>query len=55
MEAKISKTQLEVWEWKEALHKELENIPESERLNYIHEKVKPTVDRIKKAKREVVS
>jgi len=48
MEAKISKAQLEVWEWRESLHEELKNIPETERLNYIHEKVKSSVDRLKK-------
>jgi hypothetical protein len=35
METKVSKAQIEVWEWKEALYEELRDIPKLERLNYI--------------------
>ena len=53
MKAKDSKAQVEVWEWKEKLSAELKEIPEADRLNYIREKVRKTVERIKanKAKR----
>ena len=50
MEAKISKAQLEVWEWKEKLFDELKNIPRFEHLKYIREKVKKTVDLLKAGK-----
>jgi len=30
----------EVWEWREALSKELEAVPEKERVKYIHEKAR---------------
>ena len=40
MEAKISKAQLEVWEWKEKLSSELLKIPLKDRSKYITEKAK---------------
>jgi len=52
MEAKVSKSQLEVWEWKERLYSEIKDLPKGERLNYIREKVKATVDRIREKKKE---
>ncbi|MFB6307603.1 MAG: hypothetical protein ABEH43_11585 [Flavobacteriales bacterium] len=51
MKAETSKSQLEVWEWKERLYAELKDIPKSKRLKFIREKVKTTVDRIKKNKK----
>jgi hypothetical protein len=30
----------EVWTWREALAKELENVPEAERVKYINEKAR---------------
>lgn len=55
MKANISKSQKEVWEWKERLHEELKTIPEKERLKYIRHKVKNTVKQLKakKADKEV--
>ena len=50
MEAKISKAQIEVWEWKENLYKELKSIPRSEKLKYIRNKIKITAERFKKEK-----
>ena len=45
----ISKAQIEVWEWKEALYEELKKIPENKRLEFIHNKTASTIERIKKA------
>ena len=52
MKAKISKAQLEVWEWKERAFEELKKIPEKERVDYIMKKVKKTIDEIKKNKKK---
>ena len=46
MESKVSQSQIEVWEWKESLYEDLKNIPKSERLKFIKEKVKKTLERI---------
>jgi len=51
MESKTSKAQLEVWEWKEKLSKELNKIPLHEQQKYIHDKTKGIVSRLKAAKR----
>jgi hypothetical protein len=50
MKAKISKAQLEVWEWKERAFKNLEEIPEEERVKYIFSKTNKTISRLKKLK-----
>lgn len=50
MEARISKAQLEVWEWKEKFSTEILKIPPKDRLKYIKEKTKKTLDRIMKKK-----
>jgi hypothetical protein len=47
METKISKAQIEVWDWKESLYKELLTVPKSERLKYIRDKVSDTIAKIK--------
>ena len=48
METKVSKAQIEVWDWKETLYEELRNIPKLERLNYIKGKVSETIKNINK-------
>jgi hypothetical protein len=48
MKSNISKAQLEVWRWKEALYEEIKNIPEKDRIDYIQKKVAKTVERFKK-------
>jgi hypothetical protein len=50
METKVSKAQIEVWDWKETLYEELKNIPKSERLSYIKGKVSETIKKINKKK-----
>ena len=44
MESKVSKSQLEVWEWKESLFEELKNIPKDQRLKFIKEKTRKTIE-----------
>ena len=51
METKTSKAQLEVWEWKEKLYEEIKNIPSTERINYLLNKVKDTVAKLKQRKK----
>jgi len=46
METKISKAQIEVWEWKEFLFDDLKNVPKNKRLRFIKEKVKKTIEKI---------
>jgi hypothetical protein len=46
MEAKISKAQGEVWDWKESLFEELKNIPKLERLKFIKDKVENKINQI---------
>ena len=53
MEAKISKAQIEVWRWKEALYEELKTVPKNDRLNYITEKVNETINKIKSKKSRI--
>ena len=48
MEAKTSKAQIKVWEWKEKLSSELNNIPVKDRYKYIHEKTKAALEKIQK-------
>jgi len=53
MKTKISKAQEEVWEWKEQAFKNLENIAEEKRVEYIFLKTKKTIEKIKKIKKEL--
>jgi hypothetical protein len=46
METKVSKSQIEIREWKESLYEDLKNIPKSDRLKFIKEKVKKPLERI---------
>ena len=48
MKTKVSKAQEEVWEWKERAYEEIKDIPEDKRIDYIREKVRDVIDRIKK-------
>ena len=47
---KVSKAQLEVWEWKEKAYEEMKDMTSQERLKYLHEQTKDLVDQIKKAR-----
>lgn len=46
MESDVSKAQKEVWEWKDALFEELKDIPKEDRLKFIREKAKRTIEQI---------
>ncbi|MCD4789174.1 MAG: hypothetical protein K8R37_04170 [Bacteroidales bacterium] len=54
MKTKISKAQIEVWEWKEKAFEELEKIPEKERIKYIEAKTKIIINKLKKKKQELI-
>jgi hypothetical protein len=46
MESKVSKSQIEVWEWKDSLYEDLKDIPKDQRLKFIKEKVKKTIEQL---------
>lgn len=50
MESKLSKAQLEVWEWKEKAWQEIKDLPKEEQLSYIVSQTRETVAMIKAAK-----
>ncbi len=50
MESKISKAQLEVWEWKEKAWQETRNLPKEEQLPFILSQTQETVAMIQAAK-----
>ncbi len=51
METKISKAQLEVWEWKEKAYQEIKDLPKAEQLKYILSQTKETVENAKSKKK----
>ncbi len=53
MEIKISKSQLEVWEWKEKAYEEIKHLSISEQMRFIHEQSKQTIALINKKKKAV--
>ena len=53
MEAKTSKAQIEVWEWKEKLSAELLKIPVKDRNKYIREKAQKARKMIEELKSAV--
>ena len=46
MKTKDSKAQLEVWEWKEKVSKELNKLPDKEWLGYITGRTSPVIARL---------
>lgn len=50
MESKISKAQLEVWEWKERAWQEIKDLPKEEQLPFVLSQTKDTVAMIREAK-----
>jgi hypothetical protein len=46
MESNVSKSQIEVWEWKDSLYEDLKDIPKDQRLKFIKEKVKKTLEQL---------
>ena len=51
MKTKISKSQLEVWEWKEKLYEEIKNIEKNKRISFLINKSKETVNNVLKEKK----
>ncbi|MPR32424.1 hypothetical protein [Salmonirosea aquatica] len=54
MEPKISKAQLEVWEWKEKLYEEFKDMPLREAMQIMHDRTQPIIEEIYRKKREKV-
>lgn len=44
MNNKVSKSQIEVWEWKENLYEEIKNIPKGKKLDYLNKKHKESIE-----------
>ena len=53
MESKISKAQLEVWEWKEKAYEEIKHLSTREQINLIHTQTKELVERIRRKKKKI--
>ncbi len=52
MENKVSKAQLEVWEWKEKAYEEMKHLSTRDQMQLIYEQTKKLVERIKKNKQQ---
>jgi hypothetical protein len=50
MEAKISKAQVEVWEWKEKAYEQIKNMTKEERIKFILSQTKDLAARLKRKK-----
>lgn len=50
MEAKVSKSQLEVWEWKEKAYEEMKHLSTREQIKFIHEETKELAQRLRTKK-----
>ena len=48
MEAKISKAQTEVWEWKEKAFQEIKSLDAKEQLKLVHQQTKNLLEKIKR-------
>jgi hypothetical protein len=53
MEAKESKSQLEVWEWKEKAYEEMKHLSTREQIRFIHEQTKELAERLRMKKRKL--
>ena len=53
MEAKISKAQVEVWEWKEKAYEQIKNLSKEERIKFLINQTKEIVTRINNAKTKI--
>ena len=52
MTQKIHNAQLEVWEWKEALYKELQDVPRANWAEYLYNLAKEPIKYLEKLKAE---
>lgn len=46
MKTKISKAQLEVWEWKEELQEQIKNLPKGEQIRFIQNQTAQTIQEL---------
>jgi hypothetical protein len=53
MEAKVSKSQLEVCEWKEKAYEEMKHLSTREQIRFIHEQTKELAERLRMKKRKL--
>lgn len=53
MEAKISKAQLEVWEWKEEAYEDMKHLSTREQMALIHEQTRDVIENVKKKKHQL--
>lgn len=53
METKVSKAQLEVWEWKEKAYEEMKHLSTREQIRYIHDQTKELADRLRLKKKKL--
>ena len=55
MKTKISKAQLEVWEWKEKAYELIKDLPKDKQIDFILSQTKEIVERIKANKKKLSS
>ncbi len=48
MEPKVSKAQLEVWEWKEAAYQQIKDVPYNQRVQFLIHQAKDVIVELKK-------
>ena len=53
METKVSKSQLEVWEWKEKAYEEMKHLSTREQIRLIHEQTKELTERLRMKKKKL--
>ena len=46
MKTKVSKAQIEVWEWKEIVSNEMNKIPRKERIKYLFKKAEDIIKQL---------
>ena len=52
MESKISKAQIEVWEWKKSAYDQIKDLPMEDQMKFIIAQTRKTIKQIKESKRE---
>lgn len=51
MEAKVSKAQLEVWEWKEKAYAQIKDMPLEKAIEFIIQQAKPVAEELDKKRK----
>ncbi len=52
MKTKVSKAQIEVWDWKEKVYQKIKDLPKGEVLKFIIAETKDLENKIKKSKQK---